>query len=67
MEHLVFKGKCRELHSCDLEGVTLQEVQAKQEDLSREHKVEKGEIEVTIEDRGEWILRLRHNLLSSQI
>ena len=59
MERLVFKKNGRELHSCELEGVTLQEVQAKKEDLSREHGVEKGEIEVTIEDRGEWILTVK--------
>ena len=59
MECLIFKRKGRELHSCDLEGVTLPEVQAKKENLSREHGVEKEEIEVTIEDRGGWILTVK--------
>lgn len=53
---LCFKINGEEVYQLPLKEATLREVQAKKEDLSREHGVEKGEIEVTIEDRGEWIL-----------
>jgi len=52
-EVLSFKIKGKEVFNFPLEELTLQKVQAKNEDLSQEFGVKKGEIEVTIEDRGE--------------